>query len=154
MDSVTSDAPSPGPGESPPDPLWVRAMGLGTVVYSLLVTGLATLTLFSGLFAPWSATERGWQIMSVMSLVYILGFVPGIAGLVGHRSTRVLHLGWAMLMLLGAGIAIVEYAVTHHGAELFALACSVPLFVIWPAVCLGVFWRRLDREHLPTASQG
>ena len=139
MDNTPLDAPTPTTAESL-GPFGLRLVGAGTLVFTLVAVASSGLGLLSTFVEQ--PTDFGLVIADAMAVIGLAGIVPAGAALLASRAARPLHLLWALAVIAGELASTADYATTHSGPQLVALACTVPAFLAWPVLCLVVFWRR------------
>ena len=132
MDSNPFEASgtSARPQESP-DFVW-RYIGVVTLLYTGIALGTHMLRLDLHQADPPGPT--GWALVGD----YVLGFGEGGAGLALLPSTRVLHVAWAGLLILGGVVDawVMRPDVPPEARMLSFLCCEGPFFLSWPVFVL------------------
>jgi hypothetical protein len=69
---------------------------------------------------------------------YLGGLIPAFLGLFASPFTLSAHVGWALLVLCGEALSTTVYWFTHPEEFWISTAISVPIFCVWPVLCLVV----------------
>jgi hypothetical protein len=113
-----------------------RLMGAMTVAYAVLASSCVGLALTFGGFT--GETPLATSLLWASSAMYTLGFVPGIAGVVGARVAPLLHALWALPLLVVETLSLAVFLRDSPGPHVAGVACDVIGFMVWPAVCFVV----------------
>jgi hypothetical protein len=121
-----------------------RLMGAMTVAYALLASSCVGLALTVDGFA--GTTPLATSLMWASAAMYTLGFVPGIAGVAGARVAPLLHVVWALPLLVVETLSLTVFLRDSPGPHTAGVACDVIGFMVWPAVCFVVSAETLLRR--------
>lgn len=126
---------APTAGNAAPSALPLRAFGILTALFGFLASSCTGFTLV----IPAPLSDRAWWLVAACAAIYLLSFVPALAGVLALRVARPLFLAWSLATLAVETASMALHALESPPSQQWALACNIPLFMAWPAICFVAF---------------